>query len=489
NCQDNDDDGYDSDPDGDGWYQAVWDKGVMGQGMIFPEYYDVDNDNDGVPDGEDWDDDNDGNSDVLQENTTGCFTGEEQSIWDHDNDGIPDWGDDDWDGDGRTNAAELATSTPLVSPWDHDNDGQRDDEDLDDDEDGMKDEDEILLWPTRFNRESTNPWDHDDFGNGEGIYNWMNSSTGPDAQDVDDDNDSRQDTDFDVLEEGHNTDPCYNGSLSSDWDSDNDCIPDKDDKIPTHVNISMDDTLWIDAGSPALFSGWVEWLNMSTMTFEAASNLPVQVRIEWTDNGTEALETIDVLTNSWGQFTVGQFLYPEDIHVGDNTTYTVTAEVTEMFIHDGSTSIPKTVGVKANLTVDYVAWYYFRSDEQPLWLDFKAHYSADWDRGFFDLRIDNAPITFEVSGGPFGNRSSPTNFTGYGMGYRTDLNGWCSLTFVQSNGINGIWEQVVWNSTLDNGPGMLPGGYEMVIWDNSSKNHVVQGVYNYTTTSLPVGRL
>ena len=487
NCQDNDDDGYDSDPDGDGWYQAVWDKGIMGQGMIFPEYYDVDNDNDGVPDGEDWDDDNDGNSDILQENTTGCFTGEEQSIWDHDNDGIPDWGDDDWDGDGRTNAAELATSTPLVSPWDHDNDGIRDDEDEDDDEDGMKDEDEILLWPTRYNKESTNPWDHDDYGNGEGIYNWLNSSTGPDAQDDDDDNDSRVDTDYDVLEEGHNSDPCYNGSLSSDWDSDNDCIPDKDDKIPTRVNISMSDTLWIDAGSPALFSGWVEWLNMSTFQFEAAANLPVQVRIEWTDNGTEALETIDVLTNSWGQFTVGQFLYPEDIHVGDNTTYTVTAEVTEMFIHDGSTSIPKTVGVKANLTVDYVAWYYFRSDEQPLWLDFKAHYSADWDRGFFDLRVDYAPITFEVSGGPFGNRSSPTNFTGYGMGYRTDVNGWCSLTFVQANGINGIWEQVVWNSTLDNGPGMLPGGYEMVIWDNSSKKHVVQGIYNYTTTSLPVG--
>ncbi|PXF20374.1 MAG: hypothetical protein CXX72_04975, partial [Methanobacteriota archaeon] len=64
NCEDNDDDGVDSDPDGDGWYQAVWDKGVMGQGRLFPEYYDVDNDNDGVPDGEDWDDDNDGISDV-----------------------------------------------------------------------------------------------------------------------------------------------------------------------------------------------------------------------------------------------------------------------------------------------------------------------------------------------------------------------------------------------------------------------------------------
>lgn len=487
NCQDKDDDGQDSDPDGDGWYQAVWDKGVMGQGYLSPEFYDVDNDNDGVPDGEDWDDDNNGVADTVQELVPGCFDGEEQYIWDHDNDGIPDWGDDDWDGDGRSNAVELATATPLVSPWDHDNDGERDDEDEDDDEDGMKDKDEILLWPTRFNRESTNPWDHDDYGNGEGIYNIMNNTTGPDGQDVDDDNDTYFDVNHDVLEENSTSFPCYNGSESSDWDHDNDCFADKDDKIPTRVNVSIEDTLWMDANSPALFGGWVEWLNLSSQQFEPAENLPVQVSIVWTDNGTLALETVDVLTNSWGQFTVGQFLYPEDIHVGDNTTYTVTAEVTEMFVHDGSTSIPKTVGVKANLTVDFVAWYYFRSDEQPLWLDFKAHYSADWDRGFYDQRIEHAPITFEVSGGPFGNRSSATNFTGFGMGYRTDSNGWCSLTFIQANGNSGIWEQVVWNSTLDNGPGMIPGGYEMVLWNDVSKQHEIQGIYNYSTTSLPVG--
>ena len=29
----------------------------------------------------------------------------------------------------------------------------------DDDADGMHDEDEIMLWPTRFARNSTNPWD------------------------------------------------------------------------------------------------------------------------------------------------------------------------------------------------------------------------------------------------------------------------------------------------------------------------------------------
>ena len=39
--------------------------------------------------------------------------------------------------------------------------------DLDDDSDGMKDEDEIMLWPSRFGSNSTNPWDHDDMGFGE----------------------------------------------------------------------------------------------------------------------------------------------------------------------------------------------------------------------------------------------------------------------------------------------------------------------------------
>ena len=73
NCEDNDDDGTDSDPDEDGWYQAVWDQGIQGQGLLFPEFYDVDNDNDGVPDGEDYDDDNDGTLDVDQE--LQCFWG------------------------------------------------------------------------------------------------------------------------------------------------------------------------------------------------------------------------------------------------------------------------------------------------------------------------------------------------------------------------------------------------------------------------------
>ena len=114
NCEDNDDDGLDTDPDEDGIYQAVWDRGVLGQGLLFPTYYDVDNDNDGVPDGEDPDDDNNGIPDEVQEAppfgsdaTPSCFSGEEQSPWDHDNDGILNWADNDWDGDGIPNSIEL----------------------------------------------------------------------------------------------------------------------------------------------------------------------------------------------------------------------------------------------------------------------------------------------------------------------------------------------------------------------------------------------
>ena len=182
NCDDNDDDGTDTDPDEDGWYQAVWDKGVLGQALLHPKYYDVDNDNDGVPDGEDPDDDNNGLTDDQQELI--CFVGEEQS------------------------------------PWDHDNDGLRDDIDLDDDADGMLDEDEVMLWPSRFDSESTNPWDHDDSGGGEGMANPSDPNTGPDAIDEDDATDNRTDLDWDHLEEGWTSDNCTNGDESSDWDHD-----------------------------------------------------------------------------------------------------------------------------------------------------------------------------------------------------------------------------------------------------------------------------
>ena len=65
----------------------------MSQGLREPSLYDVDNDNDGVPDAEDTDDDNNGILDVDQALLPGCFWGEEESPFDHDNDGIVDWAD------------------------------------------------------------------------------------------------------------------------------------------------------------------------------------------------------------------------------------------------------------------------------------------------------------------------------------------------------------------------------------------------------------
>jgi len=493
NCDDKDDDGNDQDVDGDGWFQAVWDKGVMSQGLKSPKFYDVDNDNDGVPDSEDPDDDNNGVMDDQQELIAGCFTGEEQEPFDHDNDGIVDWADDDFDGDGISNLVEAAIS--ITAPYDHDNDGLRDDLDKDDDEDGMQDVDEVLLWPLRFDTESTNPWDHDDYGGGVGIANPLDPSTGPDVIDNDDDNDSREDNNWDHLEENYVSDQCYNGAESSDWDYDNDCVLDADDKAPTFITLDMPDTLWLDAQNPSIFRGHVDWLNPTTLMVEPAPGLPVQVHIEWTGNNTTAVETIDVITNMWGNFTVGQFLYPEDLVVGDNTTYRVYAEVTEMFAFNGNQSISYFVGAEANMTVDYSAWTYFRSDEQPFWLDFKAHYAADWSRGLYDNRIKHSPISFEITGGLFGNRSSPSNFSGFSNnGYRTDTDGWASLTFVQDLGANGTWKQVRWNSTMDNGVGQIPGGYEEIVWNDLTKSHDIlvdnQGMpvrYDYSNTSLPAG--
>ena len=493
NCDDQDDDGNDQDVDEDGWFQAVWDRGVMSQGLKSPKFYDVDNDNDGVPDPEDPDDDNNGIMDAQQELQPGCFSGEEQSPFDHDNDGIVDWEDDDFDGDGIANLIEAAIS--ITAPYDHDNDGLRDDLDKDDDEDGMQDIDEVLLWPLRFDAESTNPWDHDDFGGSLGIANPLDPSTGPDVIDNDDDNDSREDNDWDHLEENFNTDLCYGGAESSDWDHDNDCVLDADDKAPTFITLDLPDTLWLDAQNPAIFRGHVDWLNPATSMLEVAPGLPVQVHIEWTGNNTTAIETIDVITNMWGNFTVGQFLYPEDLVVGDSTTYRVYAEVTEMFAFNGNQSQSYTLGCEANMTVDYSAWTYFRSDEQPFWLDFKAHYAADWSRGLYDNRIKNSPISFEITGGLFGNRTNPSNFSGFNNdGYRTDDDGWASLTFVQDLGANGTWKQVRWNSTLDNGVGQSPGAYEEIVWNDATKTHDIlvdsQGAtirYDYTNTSLPAG--
>ena len=498
NCVDNDDDGNDADADGDGFYQAVWDRGVMTLGLQQPRVYDVDNDNDGVPDGEDPDDDNNGILDGDQEKLPGCFWGEEQSTWDHDNDGIVNWADDDWDGDGISNTVELgALPYDFVAPFDHDNDGTRDDIDEDDDQDGMHDIDEVMLWPERFNRNSTNPWDHDDYGNGEALANPNDLTTGPDVNDTDDDNDTRDDLDYDVLEEGFTSDPCYQGALSSDWDHDNDCVLDEDDKALTFITLDIPGNLWLDARSPAIFSGVVEWINPISGVRENASGLPVQIHIEWADNGTTAIETTNILSDQNGQFSVGQFLYPEDIIVGDNTTYKVYAVVTEMFAFNGATSSDYLVGVEANMTIDPSSnnWEYFRSDEQQLWLEFYSYYSADYERGIYSNPIPYAPVTFSFYGGLFGNLTHPTNFTNFdGNGYRANSFGLTSVSFEQSGGANGVWKQVQFNSTMDNGPGKAPGGLEEIIWNNNTKMHDIvqdaQGLsaqYVRVNTSLPKG--
>jgi len=483
NCEDNDDDGLDTDPDDDGWYQAVWDKGVLGQGLLFPEYYDVDNDNDGIPDGEDPDDDNNGILDITQELIAEqCFTGEEQSVWDHDNDGILDWADDDWDADGITNAIELESVTAMVSAWDHDNDGLRDDVDKDDDEDGMKDEDEVLLWPTRFGSQSTNPWDHDDFGNGSGIANPLDPFTGPDAIDQDDDADNRTDTDFNQLEEEYDPE-------TSDWDSDNDGILDADDKIPSRITLNAPSVLWLDAFTPAIFSGEVNLL-ADNGSFVPTSNIPVQIQIVWTRNDTTALETVNVLTDANGRYIVGQFLFPEDLSVGPNSTYHVYAEVTEMFIHDSAVTESIPVEVRANTTTGYSAGTKFRSEEIPLKISLKTHYSADYDRGIFDNRIPYAPFSFTVrdTENIFGNVTHPTLFDGYGLGFRAGNDGWANLRFNQSSGNSGSWDQVQYNNGLDNGVGALPGGWEEILWNNFSKSHdIIRSPYIEVPTNLEKG--
>ena len=320
------------------------------------------------------------------------FLGRRAIEFDHDNDGIVDWADDDWDADGISNDVELAIS--LVAAFDHDNDGQRDDIDTDDDQDGMLDDDEVILWPTRFNRNSTNPWDHDDFGDGEGLANPLDAGTGPDAIDNDDDNDTLVDADFDHLEEGETGFPCYNGGESSDWDHDNNCVLDEDDKAPTYITLNLPDTLWLDARSPAIFSGHVDWVNPISGQMENAVGLPVQVTIEWTANGTKAVETTDVLTNTGGNFSVGQFLYPEDIAVGDSSTYIVYAEVTEMFAFNGNESQSYYLGAEANLTADIYLDSYFRSDEQPFWIDMWSYYTADLQRGIFRQLSSKCAIHF-----------------------------------------------------------------------------------------------
>ena len=153
--------------------------------------------------------------------------------------------------------------------------------------------------------------------------------------------------------------PSFTASL---FDSNNDGILDEDDKTPTRITLYSPTVLWLDAITPAIFSGEVNLL-AENGTFVPTANIPVQIQIIWTRNGTVALETVDVLTDPNGRYTVGQFLFPEDISVGPNSSYYVYAEVTEMFLHDSAVSEQIPVEVRANTTSGYSAGTQFRSEE------------------------------------------------------------------------------------------------------------------------------
>ena len=197
--------------------------------------------------------------------------------------------------------------------------------------------------PERFNRNSTNPWDHDDNGNGEALANPNDLTTGPDVNDTDDDNDSRDDLDYDILEEGFTADPCYQGAPSSDWDHDNDCVLDEDDKALTFITLDIPGNLWLDARSPAIFSGVVEWIN--PICIRNASGLPVQIHIEWADNGTTAVETTNILSDQNGNTqSANSFIQKTSLlAIVRPTRFAV---VTEMFAFNGATSADYLVGVK-----------------------------------------------------------------------------------------------------------------------------------------------
>ena len=82
--------------------------------------------------------------------------------------------------------------------------------------------------------------------------------------------------------------------------------------------MDVPDTLWLDAQSPAIFRGQVQWINPVTQA--QVAKVTSAGTHQWTGSNTTAIETVDVITNSFGNFTVGQFT-PEDLVVGDNETY------------------------------------------------------------------------------------------------------------------------------------------------------------------------
>ena len=155
-----------------------------------------DTDQDGIPDYFDTDDDGDGIP-TIEENSDPNFDGNPVDAIDSDQDGIPDYLDADDDNDGVPTIDEFSQGLPL----DSDNDGIFDHFDIDDDSDGIPTIDEI-------NEGNTQIFDTD----GDGIPNYL---------DTDDDNDG---IDTYLEDENQNNSPL-------DDDIDNDGIIDALDSI------------------------------------------------------------------------------------------------------------------------------------------------------------------------------------------------------------------------------------------------------------------
>ncbi|MBN1389263.1 MAG: transglutaminase domain-containing protein [Candidatus Thermoplasmatota archaeon] len=303
---------------------------------------DQDDDNDGIPDVYDQDRDNDGNG-----NQPGETSDQDLYPFDHDNDGIPDLMDDDKDGDGRTDSDGDGKEDVGTSDHDHDDDGTPDDEDKDDDEDGVTDLDEMDLFPRLMRTNSTNPWDHDN----DGV---------PDDEDPDDDDDAREedDADGDREEEGFST---------SDWDSDNDGILDRDDKIPTRVSVEAPNITYL--GEKVEVTGSIILTDGSP-----GSKLIVSVHINYTiRNNTgavifseKAISSNPIQADSRGNFSLFMYPFYPNLDVGPNTTYSVIAEVHDLFYYKGSWSSPSPLEIRSRTSITIIAPGSIISGEEPL---------------------------------------------------------------------------------------------------------------------------
>jgi hypothetical protein len=207
NCPDTDQDGdpdyQDVDSDGDGIPDEI-EKGVTC--TDFNNCDPVDTDGDGTPDYQDLDSDNDGIPDSIERGDT-CQSLDNCTPVDTDGDGTPDYQDIDSDGDGIPDSEERGDTCPTLDncvPVDTDNDGTPDYQDTDSDGDGIPDS--IERGDTCPDVDNCTPVDTD----GDGT---------PDYQDLDSDGDGIPDQ----TEKGIT---CTDVNNCTPVDTDNDGTPD-----------------------------------------------------------------------------------------------------------------------------------------------------------------------------------------------------------------------------------------------------------------------